>query len=38
MFGNAYGPFTVDSVPKVPTSTFNNLSDVAPNTFWSPYN
>ena len=38
MFNNAYGPFTVDSVPKVPTSTFNNLSDVAPAAFWSPYN
>ena len=38
MFGVAYGPFTVDVVPKVPTSTYNNLSDVAPNTFWSPYN
>jgi len=37
LFGNAYGPFTVDSVPKVPTSTFNLLSDVADNTFWSPY-
>jgi len=37
LFGNSYGPFTVDSVPKVPASTFNNLSDVADNTFWSPY-
>ena len=37
LFGNAYGPFTVDVVPKVPTATFNNLSDVADNTFWSPY-
>lgn len=38
MFGNDYGPFTVDSAPKVPTSTFNALSDVADNAFWSPYN
>jgi len=37
MFGVTYGPFTVDSVPKVPTSTFNNLSDVADASFWSPY-
>ena len=37
LLGNAYGPFTVDSIPKVPTSTFNSLSDVADNTFWSPY-
>ena len=38
MFGNDYGPFTVDSVPKVPTSAFNALSDVADSAFWSPYN
>jgi prepilin-type N-terminal cleavage/methylation domain-containing protein len=38
IYGNSYGPFTVDSLPKVPTSTFNNLSDVAPAAFWSPYN
>ena len=38
MFGNSFGTFTVDSLPKVPTSTFNNLSDVAPASFWSPYN
>ena len=37
MFGNFYGPFTVDSVPKVPGATFNQLSDVTDNTFWSPY-
>ena len=37
LLGNSYGPFTVDSIPKVPTSTFNSLSDVADNTFWSPY-
>ena len=38
MFGNSYGPFTVDSTVKVPDSAFNTLSDVADNTFWSPYN
>jgi len=37
LFGNSYGPFTVDTVPKVPASTFTLLSDVADNTFWSPY-
>jgi prepilin-type N-terminal cleavage/methylation domain-containing protein len=37
MFGDSYGPFTVDSTPKVPDSAFNTLSDVADNTFWSPY-
>ena len=37
IFGNAYANFTVDSIPKVPTSSFNSLSDVAPASFWSPY-
>lgn len=37
IFGNSYGPFTVDSLPQVPTSAFNALSDVAPQSFWSPY-
>ena len=38
LLGNAYGIQTVDSLPKVPTSTFNALSDVTDNNFWSPYN
>jgi prepilin-type N-terminal cleavage/methylation domain-containing protein len=38
IFGNAYGPFTVDANPIVPTGAFNSLSDVADNEFWSPYN
>ena len=37
IFGNSYGSFTVDTVPKVSTSAFNTLSDVADNSFWSPY-
>ena len=37
LFGNAYGPFTVDSVVKVPNAAFDALSDVADDTFWSPY-
>ena len=39
MFNNSYngGSFTVDSIPKVASSTFTVLSDVAPTTFWSPY-
>jgi prepilin-type N-terminal cleavage/methylation domain-containing protein len=37
IFGDSYGPFTVDSIPKVPTSAYATLSDVAPSTFWSPY-
>ncbi len=37
IFGNSYGPFTVDSLPQVSSSAFNALSDVAPLSFWSPY-
>jgi prepilin-type N-terminal cleavage/methylation domain-containing protein len=37
IFGQTYGPFTVDSVPQVNSTTFNSLSDVAPLSFWSPY-
>ncbi len=38
LFGNGYGPQTVDNIPNVPTAAFNALSDVAPTAFWSPYN
>ena len=37
ILGNDYGGQTVDTLPKVPTSSFATLSDVAPSTFWSPY-
>ncbi|HEV2097149.1 MAG TPA: prepilin-type N-terminal cleavage/methylation domain-containing protein [Chthoniobacterales bacterium] len=37
LFGATYGPQTVDSLPKVNTTTFTTLSDVAPAAFWSPY-
>ena len=37
VFGNPYGPFTVDTLPRVPTPTRNALSDVANTAFWSPY-
>jgi len=37
ILGSAYGIQTVDSLPKVITSTYNALSDVAPDPFWSPY-
>jgi prepilin-type N-terminal cleavage/methylation domain-containing protein len=37
IFGNTYGPFTVDSVVKVPDAAFSSLSDVADAAFWSPY-
>lgn len=38
LFGNTYGPFSIDSIPKVSTSTANALSDVVDPAFWSPYN
>lgn len=37
MFGRAYGPQTVDSLPKVNATTYAALSDVADTTFWSPF-
>jgi type II secretory pathway pseudopilin PulG len=37
LFGDSYGPFTVDSVVQVPLAAFTTLSDVAPSPFWSPY-
>ena len=38
ILGNDYGPQTVDSLPRVPDSSKNALSDVTDTTFWSPYN
>ena len=36
--GNSYqASFSVDSLPRVPSLTYNVLSDVAPAMFWSPY-
>jgi prepilin-type N-terminal cleavage/methylation domain-containing protein len=37
MLGNNMGPFTIDSIPAVPSATYTALSDVAPASFWSPY-
>jgi len=37
LLNDAYGQQTVDSLPAVPLSSFNALSDVAPSAFWSPY-
>jgi prepilin-type N-terminal cleavage/methylation domain-containing protein len=37
MFGQDYGQQTVDTLPKVPASTWTALSDVADASFWSPY-
>ena len=37
IFGNAFGPQTVDIIPKVPQASYDALSDVADSGFWSPY-
>jgi prepilin-type N-terminal cleavage/methylation domain-containing protein len=37
LFGNDYGPQTVDLLPKVSQEAWNTLSDVADTNFWSPY-
>jgi prepilin-type N-terminal cleavage/methylation domain-containing protein len=38
ILGNSYGNQTVDTIPKVPSSSKTALSDVVDATFWSPYN
>jgi prepilin-type N-terminal cleavage/methylation domain-containing protein len=38
ILGNAYGPQTVDTLPKVNATSKSALSDVTDATFWSPYN
>jgi prepilin-type N-terminal cleavage/methylation domain-containing protein len=40
LFGNFYGSvgaFSVDSLPKLSSTTYSKLSDVAPLSFWSPF-
>jgi prepilin-type N-terminal cleavage/methylation domain-containing protein len=37
LFGQGYGPQTVDELPKVPATTWDTLSDVAGTDFFSPY-
>ena len=36
-FGNPFTMTTLQDGPKLSTATFNALSDVAPQDFWSPY-
>jgi prepilin-type N-terminal cleavage/methylation domain-containing protein len=38
ILGASYGAQKVDSLPSVPTTSKNALSDVTDATFWSPYN
>jgi len=37
LLGSAYGVQTVDTLPRVPTTDYDVLSDVAGTGFWSPY-
>lgn len=37
LFGQPYGPYTVDVGARLSDFTFNALSDVAPLEFWSPF-
>jgi prepilin-type N-terminal cleavage/methylation domain-containing protein len=37
ILGNSYGVQAVDSIPKVPQTSYDALSDVTDPTFWSPY-
>jgi prepilin-type N-terminal cleavage/methylation domain-containing protein len=37
LYGNDYGPQTVDTIPQVPIAALDVLSDVAGTGFWSPY-
>jgi len=37
IFNQTYGQQTVDSLPKVPQTTWATLSDVAGTDFFSPY-
>ncbi len=37
IFGDIYGPQIVDSLPAVPPSAKQTLSDVVGASFWSPY-
>jgi prepilin-type N-terminal cleavage/methylation domain-containing protein len=38
ILGHDYGVQTVDSLPKVPQTSKDALSDVTDTAFWSPYN
>ena len=37
LFGDNYGPQTVDTLPTVPANAWGSLSDVADAAFWSPF-
>ncbi len=37
LLGNTYVGYSVDSIPKLRSTSFAKLSDVAPSDFWSPF-
>ena len=37
LLGDTYVGFSVDSIPKLRSTSYARLSDVAPLSFWSPY-
>ena len=37
LLGSTYVGFSVDTVPKLRSTSYQKLSDVAPLNFWSPY-
>jgi prepilin-type N-terminal cleavage/methylation domain-containing protein len=38
LLGNGFGDQAVDTIPKVPSSSKDSLSDVTDDAFWSPFN
>src|SRR5437588_2943278 len=37
LLGNFYVGYSVDTIPKLRSTSFSKLSDVAPSDFWSPF-
>ena len=37
LLGNTFVGYSVDALPKLSTTSFQKLSDVAPSDFWSPF-
>ena len=37
LLGNGFGSYSVDAIPKLSSTSYSKLSDVAPSDFWSPF-
>jgi prepilin-type N-terminal cleavage/methylation domain-containing protein len=37
LLGNSFTGYSVDNIPKLSSTSFSKLSDVAPSDFWSPF-